>query len=54
MLRISKVDPDAHEQQLLEFFTEHKFQGVANARRVFTQGPSDLWLAEDHNQLVGC
>ena len=53
MLRISKVDSSANEQRLVDFFTDHKFMGVANARRVFAQGPSDLWLAERGNQLVG-
>ena len=47
MIGISEVDSRANEQRLLEFFTQHKFMGVANARRVFAQGPSDLWLAEE-------
>ena len=53
MLKISKVDSSAYEQRLLDFFTDHKFMGVSNARRVFAQGPSDLWLAEIGDQLVG-
>ena len=53
MLRISKVDTRANEHRLLNFFTDHKFMGVANARRVFAQGPSDLWLAEKSDKLVG-
>ncbi len=53
MLRISKVVSSANEQRLLDFFKDHKFMGAANARRVFAQGPSDLWLAEKGNQLAG-
>ena len=50
---MSKVDSRANEQRLLDFFTDHEFMGVANARRVFAKGPCDLWLAENGNQLVG-
>ena len=53
MSRISKVDSSANEQRLLDFFKDHRFMGVENARRVFAQGPSDLWFAETGNQLVG-
>ena len=53
MLRISKVDSSAFERRLLDFFTDHKFMGVENARRVFDEGSSDLWLAEDGDRLVG-
>ena len=49
----SKVDSSANEQRLLDFFTDHEFMGAANAQRVFAEGPSDLWLAESGNRLVG-
>ena len=53
MLKMSKVVSSSNEQRLLDFFKDHTFMGVVNAQRVFTQGPSDLWLAEEGNQLVG-
>jgi GNAT superfamily N-acetyltransferase len=53
MLSISKVDTHANQERLLDFFTRHEFVGVLNARRVFAQGPADLWLAEDAGDLVG-
>lgn len=53
MLRISKVESSEHQQRLLDFFTAHEFMGVVNARRVFAQGPSDLWLAEEDSELLG-
>jgi GNAT superfamily N-acetyltransferase len=51
--RISKADSRADAQRLLDFFTGHEFMGVENARRVFAEGPSDLWLAEADGRLVG-
>ena len=51
-MAISKVDSRANEQRLLDFFTLHEFMGVPNARRVFAQGPSDLWFAEEGGKLV--
>ncbi len=53
MLKMSKVDSSANEQRLLDFFKDHKFMGVVNAQSVFTHGTSDIWLAEEGNQLVG-
>ena len=52
-MRTSKVDPEAHAQRLLNFFTAHRFTGVENARCVFAQGPSDLWVTEDDERLAG-
>ena len=52
-LRISKADSSAYRQRLLDFFTDHEFMGVENARRVFDEGESDLWLAEDGDRLIG-
>ena len=53
MLNVSRVDSRSNEQRLLAFFALHKFMGVVNARRVFAQGASDLWFAEQGGALVG-
>ena len=52
MPTISKADPGADDQRLLDFFTQHEFMGVENARRVFAEGPSDLWLATEESRWV--
>ncbi len=53
MVTISKIDSGTHEQQLLDFFSDHKFMGVVNAQRVFAQRPSELWVAEKDGEWVG-
>ncbi len=53
MMTIRKVDATSNERRLLDFFESHKFAGVRNAQRVFSQGPCDLWFAEDGDCLVG-
>ena len=53
MFGISKLDSRPYRQRLLDFLTDHEFMGVENARRVFDEGESDLWLASDGDRLIG-
>lgn len=53
MVTIRKVEVRANQGRLLELFGRHRFAGVRNARRVFSQGPCDLWFAEDEGRVVG-
>ncbi len=52
MVVIRKVDANPNQRRLLDFFESHKFAGVRNAKRVFSQGPCDLWFAEGGDRLV--
>lgn len=52
-VRIRKVDAHSNQRRLLDFFESHRFAGVRNAQRVFSQGACDLWFAEDGLRLVG-
>lgn len=53
MIPVEKVDATANAQRLLDFFTHYEFVGVENARRVFAQGPSDLWIAAEGGRWRG-